>query len=202
MRNQRRKFIQQASIVTGFGSLGSASVLGQFYDCYLERPPGAQLFTIRDALAQNPDAALARLAASGVQEVELYGLNGEASVLGMPLLAFRALLDKHNLSMPFAHIDSDNIDVAAIGNAAKILGIETVILPLAPGFMQVGAQGMRIRGPQSMAELDDLVELLNTLGRQFRSQGLYFAYHNHHVEFFPLEGEIPYNYMMWNTDQI
>lgn len=169
-------------------------------DCSVQRLPGAQLFTIRDALAADPDAALGSLAAAGVREVELYGLTGAAEIFGMPLLAFRTLLDRHGLAMTCTHINADNIDVPAIGSAARVLGIDTVILALAPGFMQTGPGGLRLQGPQSIEEMDRLADLFNTLGRQFRSQGLMFAYHNHHVEFFEVAGEIPYHYIMANTD--
>jgi sugar phosphate isomerase/epimerase len=34
----------------------------------------------------------------------------------------------------------------------------------------------------------------------FRREGLFFAYHNHHVEFLEVDGVIPYNHIMSNTD--
>jgi sugar phosphate isomerase/epimerase len=196
---KRRQFLSHTGILaTGMGI--SAHTVAQNFDCYVQRLPGAQLYTIREALAVDPEAVLQALAATGIREVELYGLTGEDSIFGMPLLSFRTLLDRYNLSMTCTHVFPENIEVAEVSRSARILGIDTVILTIAPGFIQSGAEGMRIQGPQTKEEMDRVADLLNSLGRRFRSEGMLFGYHNHHVEFFPVADELPYNYIMWNTD--
>jgi len=196
---KRRQFIYNSGILaTGLGLSGAT--FAQNYDCFIQRLPGAQLYTIREALTADPEAALRALAVAGIREVEMYGLTGDDSIFGMPLLSFRTLLDRYGLAMTFTHVFGENIDVPAVSRAARILGIQTVVLTIAPGFIQSGAGGLRIQGPQSIEEMDKIAELLNSLGRQFRTEGLLFGYHNHHVEFFPVAGEIPYNHILWNTD--
>ena len=192
----RRFFLNSA----GLGLAGLSPLSRAAMDCFVQRPAGVQLFTIRDALAEDPDAALGNLAAAGIEEVELYGLTGAPEIFGMPLLSFRNLLDRHGLAMTCSHVNADALDIPALASNARILGIDTVILAIAPGFMQAGEGGIRLQGPQSKAEMDELAGLLNRLGLMFRREGLMFGYHNHHVEFFEVDGEIPYNYIMWNTD--
>jgi sugar phosphate isomerase/epimerase len=41
---------------------------------------------------------------------------------------------------------------------------------------------------------------LNRVGREYRDRGLTFGYHNHHVEFTKVDGVVPYDYLMSNTD--
>jgi sugar phosphate isomerase/epimerase len=53
---------------------------------------------------------------------------------------------------------------------------------------------------QSRAQLDTLAEKLNRAGREYRDLGLTFGYHNHHVEFMRVDGIVPYDYLMSNTD--
>ncbi len=53
---------------------------------------------------------------------------------------------------------------------------------------------------QSRAQLDALAEKLNRVGREYRDLGLTFGYHNHHVEFMRVDGVVPYDYLMSNTD--
>ena len=53
---------------------------------------------------------------------------------------------------------------------------------------------------KSRAQLDTLVEKLNRAGREYRDRGLTFGYHNHHVEFTKVDGVVPYDYLMSNTD--
>jgi sugar phosphate isomerase/epimerase len=50
------------------------------------------------------------------------------------------------------------------------------------------------------AQLDGLAEKLNRVGREYRDRGLTFGYHNHHIEFTRVEGLVPYDYLMSNTD--
>ena len=196
---QRRHFLNNSAILaTGLGLSGTS--VAQNFDCFIQRPPGAQLYTIREALAADPESALQALAAAGIRDVEMFGLTGEDTIYGMPLLSFRTLLDRFDLTMTCTHVFGENIEVQALSRAARILGIDTVILTIAPGFIENGAAGMRIQGPQSIEEMDKIAELLNNLGHLFRTEGLLFAYHNHHVEFFPVAGEIPYNHILWNTD--
>jgi sugar phosphate isomerase/epimerase len=196
---KRRQFIYNGGVLaTGLGVSGTA--FAQNFDCYVQRLPGVQLYTLREALAADPEAALQALAVAGIREVELYGLTSADSVFGMPLLSFRTLLDRYNLSMTCTHVFAENIEVAAVSRSARILGIDTVILTIAPGFIQNSPEGMRVQGPQSIEEMDNIAELLNSLGRQFRTEGMLFGYHNHHVEFLPVAGEIPYNHILWNTD--
>ena len=53
---------------------------------------------------------------------------------------------------------------------------------------------------EGRAQLDTLVGKLNRVGREYRDQGLAFGYHNHHIEFMPVDGVVPYDYLMSNTD--
>ena len=107
---KRRQFLSHTGILaTGMGI--SAHTVAQNFDCYVQRLPGAQLYTIREALAVDPEAVLQALAATGIREVELYGLTGEDSIFGMPLLSFRTLLDRYNLSMTCTHVFPENIEV-------------------------------------------------------------------------------------------
>lgn len=193
---QRRRFLQSA----GLGLAASSPLAQAAFDCYVERAPGAQLFTLRNELAENPIEAIRDLANAGVRDVELFGLTGAPEIFGMSRLSFRRLLERNDITMTCSHVAADALDIPALAANAEILGLDTIILGAAPGFVQPGPNGLRIQGPQTKQEMDELAELLNRLGLMFRRRGLQFAYHNHHVEFFEVDGEIPYNYIMWNTD--
>lgn len=45
------------------------------------------------------------------------------------------------------------------------------------------------------------VELLNQMGAICKSRGLTLCWHNHDVEFFPMDEGIPFDYIMQNTDE-
>lgn len=192
----RRRFLHSA----GLGLATLSPLAHAAFDCYVQRLAGVQLFTVREALTANPIEAVRNLAEAGVREVELYGMTGAPDIFGMSPQAFRRLLDRHDIAMTCAHVSADALDIPALAENADTLGIDTIILAIAPGFMQVNAAGPRMQGPQSIQEMDELADLLNRLGLMFRREGLLFGYHNHHVEFFEVAGEIPFNHIMWNTD--
>ena len=67
-----------------------------------------QLYTVRDALAADPDGTLARLAEIGFVDVEAFGFVGRAAEL-------RASLDAAGLRSPSAHASflSDQLEPGA-----------------------------------------------------------------------------------------
>ena len=197
---QRRSFLKQSAFLAGSAAIhgGSGLVLAQ--SCREGRLPGAQLFTVRNALDEDVVNTLARLSAAGVREVEIFGLTSADTVFGMALPEFRQQLDAHGLSAFCAHMDTADMDVAGISRAAHALGLQTVILPIGPDFIQVSGQGVRIQGPGTLMDVRALGDLMTSLGQSFAGFDLNFAYHNHHVEFFAVEGQIPFDYLMAYTD--
>ena len=193
---KRRQFMSCSLAAAGTVCMPALAAM----DCYVQRLPGVQLFTVRQALASDADAALADLVNAGIREVEVFGLGSGPELFGMPVLSFATLLERHGLVASSAHIDGADPDIAGIARNARLLGLEHVVLPVGPGFIQGGPNGVRAQGPQNRDDMDRLADLLNRLGRQFRTEGLLFGYHNHHVEFWPVGDDIPYDYVMWNTD--
>jgi sugar phosphate isomerase/epimerase len=195
----RRRFL------TGSGALAAGSWLG--FEV-LSQParaggcrgpaPAVQLFTVRDALTRDPGAALRSLREIGIVEGELFGLNGRdsATLFGLPARDLKRVLDGAGIDVPISHIGGDLTNIAAISEIARTLGVGTVVVALPSEFS--GPRGMV--AAQSRAQLDALAAKLNRVGREYREQGLAFGYHNHHVEFMPVDGVVPYDYLMSNTD--
>ena len=196
----RRDFIARsaalaASTVVGAGELGAqpartATCLGP--------PSGVQLFTVREALGRDPRGALRSLKEIGIVEGELFGLNGPESAMlfGLPAGDLKRAFDENGMRVPISHIGGNLTNTAAIAEIAKTLGLEAVCVALPSEFS--GPGGMV--PAKSKAQLDALAEKLNRVGREYRDRGLTFGYHNHHVEFMPVDGVVPYDYLMSNTD--
>jgi len=160
--------------------------------------PAVQLFTVRDALARDLDAALRSLREIGIVEGELFGLNGpeSATLFGRSARDLKRAFDGAGIHVPISHIGGDLTNTAAIAEVARTLGVGTVVVALPSEFS--GPRGMV--AAQSRAQLDTLAAKLTRVGREYREQGLAFGYHNHHVEFMPVEGVVPYDYLLSNTD--
>jgi len=164
--------------------------------------PAVQLYTVRDALLRDLRAAVRELSEIGIVEAELYGLNGPASATLYALAAreVKKIFDDNGIRLPISHVGGDLGDTAAIAEIAGALGIEAVCVALPSEFSGTVDGRFAMVPAQSRAQLDRLVEKLDRTGREYRDQGLTFGYHNHHIEFTPVDGVVPYDYLMSSTD--
>jgi sugar phosphate isomerase/epimerase len=166
-------------------------------------PPAAvQLYTVRDALGRNARTALRALREIGIVEAELYGLNGpeNATLFGLPARELKRAFDENGIRVPMSHVGGTLENTAAIADIARALGIEALCVALPSEFSGTVDGRFAMVPAKSRAQLDALAEKLNRTGREYRDRGLTFGYHNHHIEFTPVDGVVPYDYLMSNTD--
>ena len=146
---------------------------------------GVQLYTVRALLQRDFDGTLAKIAAAGYRTVEFGGLDGPSPRETL------AMLKRHGLAAPSGHAQLDDLE----RNLPKVLE-------------DANAREQRYVVSPSVAEnrhrtLDDwkrLCATFNAIGAQAKSAGLAFAYHNHDFEFAAVEGQIPYQLLLANTD--
>lgn len=196
----RRNFIARgaalaASSVVGTGELRSQPARTRACG---GPPSGVQLFTVREALARDVRGALRSLKEIGIVEAELFGLNGpeNATLFGLPASDLKRAFDDNGIRVPISHIGGNLTNSAAIADIAKTLGLEAVCVALPSEFS--GPGGMV--PAKDRAQLDALAQKLLRVGREYRDRGLTFGYHNHHIEFTKVDGVVPYDYLMSNTD--
>ena len=123
-----------------------------------------QLYTVRDALAENYDETLAALAGFGFTAVEPFRVDGFAAEL-------RRGLPANGLSAPTAHVGVLNGDQEAIFALATELGIGTVIEPSVD----------RARW-QAADDVAQIASEINAVAAKAADHGLKVGYHNHHFE--------------------
>jgi sugar phosphate isomerase/epimerase len=197
----RRGFIARsgaAAAGVAFGDLASRTALGAACD----PPLGVQLFTIRDAMAGDPHAALARVREIGLTQAELYGLTGRENgrLFGLTAAELKRAFATNGLRVELAQIDGSLANTTAIADFAAELGITTAIVALPAEFTAV-REGRSSRAPAAGREqLDALAEKLGRAARDYRARGLRFGYHNHDVELISVENVVPLDYLMSRTD--
>jgi sugar phosphate isomerase/epimerase len=199
----RRRFIYRT------GTLAAGAVLGTAFAPRALRaagctalPAGVQLYTVRDALQRDPRGTLAKLHDIGIVEGELYGLNGpeSATLFGLPAEELKAAFDENGIRVPISHIGGALTNTAAISDIARALGVGMLIVALPNEFSGQRNGKFAMVPAESRAQLDQLATRLNHVGREYRSQGLRFGYHNHYPEFIEVDGVVPYDYLMSHTD--
>lgn len=135
-------------------------------------PPGqisVQLYSVREAIGDNPEPVLARLREIGYRKVELAG------TYGLTAAAFRRMLDRNGLQATSTHIDPYG-DIEAKVEDAVTLG------------HRYGATAFARF--DNVAEWQQLAEQINIAAAAFDAAGIRYGYHNHDAEFLPLEGGV------------
>ena len=120
-----------------------------------------QLYTVRNALAEDFDGTLERIAGYGFRQVEPFGFTKYLDGLRK--------LGQHGLSAPTTHMGLvADADLDAIFAAAVELGIGTVIEPA-------------IREPhwQTAEDIKSTADQLNAAAEKAADHGLRVGYHNH-----------------------
>jgi sugar phosphate isomerase/epimerase len=149
---------------------------------------GLQLYTVRDAMKTDFAGTIAKVAATGYQEVEFAGYFDHSPK------DIRALLDKNSLVSPSCHVGYDVVEKKwpETLEAAKIVGHSYIICPWI-NEKQRGEPGGWKRA----------VDLFNKAGEASQKEGIQFGYHNHSFEFQPAEtlgGKLPYDFLLAETD--
>ncbi len=150
-------------------------------------PIGLQLYTVRSLMSRDVDGTLATVAGVGYREVEFAGYYGKEPA------ALRATLDRLKLKSPSCHVGLDAVEGAfdATAAAAKTMGHEWLVVASVPG-----------RFFQSVASLKELAQRFNAIGKHAKDAGLRYGYHNHNVEFKPVEGIVPLELLLSETDPL
>jgi sugar phosphate isomerase/epimerase len=145
---------------------------------------GVQLYTVRSLMEKDVEGTLAAVAAAGYTEVEFAGYFDKTPA------EIKAMLDRHGLVSPSVHSGNITPDAWAKAlDAAHIIGHEYIVMPWIP--------------PELRKTLDDWKRMaadFNRLAASAKAAGLQFAYHNHDFEFPLVEGKVPYDLLLAETD--
>ncbi len=197
----RRKFLHHSSLLlTGTLASGWAwscqagtSPEGQAHTAEDEthRPAGTlstfgiQLWTLREEMAKDPRKVLQQVAAFGYRQIENY--EGPRGLWwGMPHTEFKALCEQAGLELVASHCNFVEAFETKAAQAAEI-GMKYLVAPWV--------------GPQkSIDDFRRIAELFNHCGEVCRRHGLRFAYHNHDYSFKEVDGALPQDVLMQETD--
>lgn len=187
----RRNFLTQA------GAVGAGLLLAPHIACAKTNTvAGLQLYTLREQLPKDPKGVIAKVAAAGYKEVELYGFSKDKGFWGLSASELAQVLKQHGLSAPSGHYGMDQLlgegkldDLDAAIEAAKTLGHQYVTMPYVNGKFR-----------QTAADFKTIVTRLNLAAERVKKAGLKMAYHNHDFELLPVEGVLLYDVLLKETD--
>lgn len=181
----RRNFLGDAALaIAGGACLTSSASVGLSATKKLGKV-GLQLYTLRNELKTDFAGTLEKVAAIGYKELEFAGYYERKPP------EVKALLDRLNLTAPAAHVPlaavQKNFD--QVIETAKVVGHQFLVCP----FLMPNER-------QTLADYQKLGPIFNRAGEACRKAGIQFAYHNHDFEFVALDGKVPYDVLLAETD--
>jgi sugar phosphate isomerase/epimerase len=145
---------------------------------------GVQLYTVRREMEENVEATLARVAEIGYQEVEFAGYFGRTPE------QIRTALSNAGLQAPASHVPWEALETTwsrTLDEAARA-GHAVVVVPYLP------------ENRRTLEDYRRWADIFNEAGRAARDAGLQYAYHNHDFEFAPVDGVVPFDVLLADTD--
>ncbi len=148
---------------------------------------GLQLYTLRDVLPSDPKAVLKQVASFGYKQIESYEHSTLGIFWGMKHTEFQKYMDDLGMKIVSSHCNI-NTDFERKAAEAAEIGMDYLICPYL--------------GPQkALDDFKKFADTFNQRGEVCKKNGIRFAYHNHDYSFVPLEGQLPQDVMMQNTDK-
>jgi sugar phosphate isomerase/epimerase len=168
------------------GAVGAACVAGVRMEARKIQRLGMQLYTVRTEMEKDVDGTLAKVAAIGYKEVEFAGYFKRTPA------QIRDGLKKAGLTAPAAHIDYPSLagdKLPAMIEAAQVIGHRYLVNPWIDESLR--------KEPDIWKRV---AETFNRAGAATQKAGIQFAYHNHHFEFAPVDGKLPYELLLEQCD--
>jgi len=181
--NSRRKFLKATGLLAT-GALAGAHMARAWSGNRIQNF-GLQLYSLRTELPKDPKGILKQVASFGYKQVESF--EGQQGMFwGMTHTDFKKYMDDLGMTIISSHCNI-NTDFEKKAAQAGEIGMKHLICPWI--------------GPQKT--LDDykrFADKFNACGDICKKNGLRFGYHNHGYTFQPVEGVMPQDTLMQNTN--
>jgi sugar phosphate isomerase/epimerase len=211
MKTSRRNFIKTASVVTAGGFL--APKIGRAFISPALPDPGIQLFTFFNVIDNDVTGTLKKVSELGYRNIES-AFSKKGGYYGLKPRDFASMLkdlgmswkSHHVLGAPFKLPPGAKPPTGADGKPISIPPMKNLrdnYQELVDEAAEGGVQYLVCANtPFSTAEdLKSSLSVLNKTAEVAKKAGLQFAYHNHDGEFRPVDGQVPYDLFLNETDK-
>lgn len=184
----RRKFIKTAGL-----GIAVATVAPRLLACNASgkssprtlKDFGIQLYTLRDVMPKQSKEVLKKLAAMGYTRIESYE-GDQGMYWGMGAKGMQQYVEDLGMKLVSSHTNIREDFEHKAAEAASI-GMRYLIDPW--------------EGPQkTIDDFKRIADTFNEKGAICKKEGIGFGYHNHAYSFEPVDGQLPQDVMMQNTD--
>ncbi len=144
-----------------------------------------QLYSVREDCAKDLRGTLKAVAEMGYEGVELAG------DYGYSVEEWRKLLDEFGLKVAGAHLGIDTLlgdNFAKTVEFQRTIGNINLVVPSLPQEMTCCKEAWL-----------ETAKLFSEIAQKAKAEGMRLGYHNHMIEFQPINGEIPWDIFFQNT---
>jgi sugar phosphate isomerase/epimerase len=149
-------------------------------------PVALQLYSVREDCGRAFLKTLQSVAKMGYDGVEFAGYYGRNAK------ELKSILDDLGLKVAGTHVNIDSLisdELDSIIEFNKILDNHFLIVP-----------GLPEKYRSSKSTWIGTAQIFNEISEKIRSEGMFIGYHNHDIEFHPIDGEIPFNIFFDETN--
>jgi sugar phosphate isomerase/epimerase len=182
--------VTRRSFIGGAAAIAAVSSAKFSFGNPLGLAPGIQLYSVRQQMAKDFEGTLAAVRQAGYLEVESAALPKKTAA------DIRKALDQAGLKCVSSHRSFGDVtkDLDATTEFEKTIGVSYIICP-GPGRKNPPVPGKKT-GPLTIDDWKYNAEEFNKTGEKLKKAGINFGYHNHYVEFEPVDGQVPYEVLL------
>jgi len=150
-------------------------------------PIALQLYSIREDCARDLPGSLEAVAGMGYEGVEFAGYHNRSAE------ELRQMCDALGLKIVGTHIGLDTL----LGDALE----ETVAFNRTMGNKYLIVPGLAAERRNSREAWLETARIFDGIAAELEPRGMRTGYHNHHIEFVEMDGELPWDTFFGNTRQ-
>jgi len=183
MSNSRRSFLRGAALTSVTLSIPFKNELMAM--TVKSKSFGLQLWSVKQSLYKDTMGVLKQIASNGYKNIE--GFEGELGLFwGMKHTELKKVMDDLGMNFISSHCEISEDFESKVAQASEI-GMKYLICP------HIGAQ-------PTIDHYKKFADKFNLCGEIAKKYGIRFAYHNHEYSFVPMNGIVPQDILMKNTD--
>jgi len=182
----RRNFLKNITLISGV--LASTTLEAKKEPAKGKKLPiGIQLYTLRDVIGKDLAGTLEAVSKIGYKSVEAYGFDGK--FFSLPAPDFRKMCADLGMVVNSTHCGITVENASMYAEKAAEAGLEYLVLP---SFMG--------RPEKNLYDFKKAAYEMNQIGEITKKAGIQFGYHNHKFEFSQMDGKLPYDILLAETD--
>jgi sugar phosphate isomerase/epimerase len=186
---KRRDFIKTSAFLAA-GSLMAPAFASINKTNAGKMQSGIQIYSVRNQLSKDFPGTMKQVAEIGYKLIEGYGLGLDGKFLGkISPQEYKSTITDLGMKLVATHCGYFTHEQAPqMIEAAKLSGVDYLIIPYTPDGIRKNIDGYKA-----------VAENFNKIGEKCNAAGLKFGYHNHAFEFEPMEGQIPQEVLISET---